>query len=86
MPLYEYNCTGCGKNEEKLQSMSAPQNHDCPFCGVASGMKRMLSAPSFSLTGSGWYAQGYSKEGSAPCKAEGASAAVPPCCAGCDCK
>ncbi|MBI4913963.1 MAG: zinc ribbon domain-containing protein [Acidobacteria bacterium] len=62
MPLYEYRCQSCGADEEKLQAVSAPETHDCPACGVASGMKRQLSVAAFALSGGGWYAEGYGKE------------------------
>lgn len=86
MPLYEYRCQSCGKNEEVLESMTAPEEHDCSSCGTASGMKRQVSKPAFNLAGSGWYAQGYSKDGcegscSAPAKAQEKPAGG--CCGGC---
>lgn len=55
MPLYEYRCEACGRPEEKLQSFSAPEAHDCEGCGAALGMKRQLSVSGFSLSGGGWY-------------------------------
>ncbi len=65
MPLYEYRCEACGKPEEKLESLSAPQSHDCPVCGAAQGMKRQLSVAAFSLVGGGWY-KGSASEPAAP--------------------
>jgi putative FmdB family regulatory protein len=73
MPLYEYECTACHKHTEKIQKFSDPEITDCPHCGGA--LKRVISAPAFSLKGGGWYADGYgnakpaaagSSEGSAP--------------------
>jgi putative FmdB family regulatory protein len=55
MPLYEYRCEACGKPEEKLESLSAPEVHACPLCGAPEGMKRQLSVAAFSLAGGGWY-------------------------------
>jgi putative FmdB family regulatory protein len=55
MPLYEYRCEACGKPEEKLESLSAPEVHGCPACGAAEGMRRQLSVAAFSLAGGGWY-------------------------------
>ena len=55
MPLYEYRCEACGRSEEKLESMSAPDAHACPACGVAEGMKRQISRSAFTLAGGGWY-------------------------------
>jgi putative FmdB family regulatory protein len=62
MPLYEYRCEACGETEEKLQSLSAPEAHDCPKCGLPTGMKRQVSIVSFSLAGDGWYKSDYSKK------------------------
>ncbi|HJV88793.1 MAG TPA: zinc ribbon domain-containing protein [Holophagaceae bacterium] len=59
MPLYEYRCSVCGAKEEKIQSFSAPTEHDCAQCGEASGMARQLSRAAFTLSGGGWYASGY---------------------------
>ncbi len=59
MPLYEYRCSVCGAKEEKLQSFSAPSEHDCVYCGEASAMSRQLSRAAFTLSGGGWYASGY---------------------------
>jgi putative FmdB family regulatory protein len=55
MPLYEYRCEACGRSEEKLESMSAPEVHACPACGLTGGMKRQVSVAGFTLAGGGWY-------------------------------
>lgn len=43
MPIYEYRCGACGRPEERLERMDAPQSHDCPDCGAREGMRRQLS-------------------------------------------
>ena len=58
MPLYEYRCETCHKHEEKLESLSAPEAHDCPACGASAGMKRQISVTAFALSGEGWYKGG----------------------------
>jgi len=62
MPLYEYQCTKCGKVFERLQRFSdAPlETHD--DCG--GHVERLISAPAFHLKGSGWYATDYAKTSS----------------------
>lgn len=55
MPLYEYRCEACGQREEKLESMTAPEAHDCPKCSAVAGMKRQVSVSAFALAGGGWY-------------------------------
>ena len=57
MPLYEYECSACHKHTEKIQKFSDPEITTCPFCGRE--LKRVISAPAFSLKGGGWYADGY---------------------------
>ena len=54
MPIYEYQCTACGAELEKLQKISDPLLKDCPRCGKPALNKR-VSAPSFRLKGTGWY-------------------------------
>lgn len=89
MPLYEYRCEACGDTEERLESLSAPEAHDCPACRAPNGMKRQLSVAAFSLAGGGWFAQGYGASGQAATAAPAASAPAPApthaCCGGCAC-
>lgn len=54
MPIYEYQCQECGHQFDKLQKMSDAALTDCPECQQAS-LKKLVSAPSFKLKGSGWY-------------------------------
>ena len=57
MPLYEYKCTTCHKQTEKIQKFSDPEITVCPHCG--GHLERVLSAPAVSFKGGGWYADGY---------------------------
>jgi len=54
MPIYEYVCSDCGHDFEKLQKMSDAPLVDCPACEKQS-LKKKISAPGFRLSGSGWY-------------------------------
>jgi putative FmdB family regulatory protein len=74
MPLYEYECTACRKHTEKIQKFSDPEITVCPHCGGE--LKRVISAPAFSLKGGGWYADGSGSAKPAPAAGE-ASAAKP---------
>lgn len=49
MPLYEYQCTDCGKLSEILVMSGSDRKVICPACGSAK-MSRQISATS-SLTG-----------------------------------
>lgn len=54
MPIYEYQCQACGHQFDKLQKMSDSALTDCPECHKPE-LRKMISAPSFKLTGTGWY-------------------------------
>jgi putative FmdB family regulatory protein len=56
MPIYEYQCTDCAGEFEKLMRFEDPVP-DCPSCGGAP--KRQISAASFVLKGGGWERDGY---------------------------
>lgn len=49
MPIFEYNCTECGCNFEKLHKTTAEPKPVCPGCG-STETRKMLSA--FSSAGS----------------------------------
>jgi putative FmdB family regulatory protein len=72
MPLYEYECSACHKHTEKIQKFSDPEITTCPLCGGA--LKRVISAPAFSLKGGGWYADGYGSAKPASAPSEGSAA------------
>jgi putative FmdB family regulatory protein len=74
MPIYEYECLSCGKRTEVLQKMADAPLAACPNCGGQ--VKKLISAPSFQLKGSGWYATDYGGKkggGGGEAKAEGKS-------------
>lgn len=54
MPIYAYRCQACDHELEALRKISDPPLVDCPACS-RSELKKLLSAPSFRLSGSGWY-------------------------------
>lgn len=62
MPIYEFECTECGDQFERLQKLSDPDPKACPKCG-AERVKRRLTAPAFRLAGSGWYETDFKKDG-----------------------
>jgi putative FmdB family regulatory protein len=71
MPLYEYKCEGCGEVFEVMQKFSDEPVTVHDKCGAP--VRRLLSAPSFQLKGSGWYATDYAKGGGSSPKSESAS-------------
>ncbi len=54
MPIYEYICEACNETYDALQKMSDAPLTVCKACGKPQ-LKKKLSAPSFRLSGSGWY-------------------------------
>lgn len=63
MPIYAFACTACGHHFDKLQKLSDPDPALCPECGAEGTVKRQLTAPSFRLSGSGWYETDFKKDG-----------------------
>lgn len=55
MPIYEYKCQHCGAHTEILQKVSESPTVTCPHC-QQNTLAKLVSAPSFQLKGSGWYA------------------------------
>jgi putative FmdB family regulatory protein len=68
MPLYEYQCDGCGHRFELIQRFSDPPADACPKCGGV--VRKLLSSPAIQFKGSGWYITDYARKGGG----EGASA------------
>ena len=62
MPIYEFECSGCGHRFDRLQKLSDTDPSICPAC-AAPQLRRKVSAPSFRLAGSGWYETDFKKDG-----------------------
>lgn len=60
MPLYEYQCGGCGKRFELLQKFSDSVTSPCPACGASA--PRVLSVSAIQFKGSGWYVTDYARK------------------------
>ena len=54
MPIYEYCCQDCGHSLEAIQKLADEPLTDCPECGKPA-LKKQVSAPTFRLSGGGWY-------------------------------
>lgn len=57
MPIYEYECTGCGRHEEAFQKISESPLTKCSQC--SGKLQKLISQSSFHLKGSGWYVTDY---------------------------
>lgn len=62
MPIYAYLCSQCGFRKDVLQKLSDAALSVCPHCGAAA-FEKQLSAPSFQLKGTGWYATDFKNSG-----------------------
>src|SRR6478736_10170645 len=62
MPIYAFECTGCGHHFERLQRLSDVDPSECPEC-QSNEVRRQLTAPSFRLAGGGWYETDFKKDG-----------------------
>jgi putative FmdB family regulatory protein len=58
MPIYDFECASCGFRAELMRKMSEPSQTVCPQCNKETFAK-LLSAPSFQLNGTGWYASDF---------------------------
>ena len=54
MPIFDFKCEACGCSKELLRKISDHIVTECPECHKET-FKKQVSAPSFQLTGSGWY-------------------------------
>ena len=81
MPIYAFACAACGHQFDRLQKMSDPDPATCPECS-ANAVSRQMTAPSFRLSGSGWYETDFKKDGDTKRnlteKSEGASGGSKP--------
>ena len=86
MPIYDYQCSSCGHKAEVMRKVSAAADVEvCPVCGKEAFAKQ-VSAPSFQLTGSGWYATDFKGGGNSTKKTDSAAEASPaPAACGTDC-
>jgi putative FmdB family regulatory protein len=62
MPIYEYECGGCGHHLESFQKMSDAPLTDCPKCHKST-LQKQISAAGFQLKGTGWYATDFRNKG-----------------------
>lgn len=62
MPIYAFECGGCGHSFERLQRLADADPTVCPAC-AAEQIRRQLTAPQFRLAGGGWYETDFKNEG-----------------------
>ena len=57
MPIYEYECSKCGRIDEVLQRFSDKPLTKCKYC--SGKLHKLISHSSFHLKGTGWYITDY---------------------------
>ena len=62
MPIYEYECSKCGKTIEVIQKMSDKPLKKHANCGGT--LTKLISAAGFQFKGSGWYVTDYARKAS----------------------
>ena len=72
MPIYEYECRGCGEVHEFIQKFSDSPKRKCPSCGRLR-LKKLISAAAFHLKGDGWYVTDFRDKGKSKDKDRGKS-------------
>ena len=60
MPIYEYECSKCGKIDEVLQKFSDKPLVRCKHC--SGKLHKLVSHSSFHLKGTGWYITDYANK------------------------
>jgi putative FmdB family regulatory protein len=62
LPLYEYECTKCGKRIEKIQKFSDSPLTTCEKCGGK--LEKLISSSAIQFKGTGWYVTDYAHKSS----------------------
>src|SRR5262247_2787453 len=60
MPIYEYECSKCGKTIEVLQKMTDKPLKKHQGCGGS--LTKLISAAGFQFKGTGWYVTDYARK------------------------
>src|ERR1700731_1148094 len=68
MPIYEYQCEGCGEVFELIQKFSDEPLKVHEKCGAP--VHRMITSSAIQFKGSGWYATDYAKGGNGSKKSD----------------
>ncbi|MEJ2657530.1 MAG: zinc ribbon domain-containing protein [Desulfobacterales bacterium] len=64
MPIYEYECSKCGRIDEVIQKFSDKPLVKCKYC--SGKLHKLISHSSFHLKGTGWYITDYANKSGSP--------------------
>jgi len=70
MPLYDYDCSACGRRFEAIHGVYGDPPASCPLCG-SGPVRKAIGAPAVHFKGSGWA----KKERRSPAPSSGGSSA-----------
>lgn len=76
MPIYEYQCTSCHHQFERLQKIHEAAIPECPNCSKPTA-ERLVSAAAFQLKGTGWYETDFKHKGKPEVKKAATDDAAP---------
>lgn len=65
VPIYEYQCDNCDYKLECIQKIDEDPLLTCPRCETDS-LRKLVSAASFRLKGTGWYATDFKDKSKSP--------------------
>jgi putative FmdB family regulatory protein len=78
MPIYEYECSKCGRIDEVIQKFSDKPLARCKHC--SGKLHKLISHSSFHLKGTGWYVTDYANtsrnSATSTCKGKGEEKSV----------
>jgi len=69
MPIYEYQCTKCGRIVEAWQGFSDGPLKTCKHC--SGRLHKLISQSTFHLKGTGWYVTDYANKSTSCCPSSG---------------
>lgn len=79
MPTYEYECTACGHEFERFESIKAQPTKDCPMCKKGKAKRRISGGGGLIFKGSGFYCTDYKKSSVTPSKSDSKPTEPKPC-------
>ena len=81
MPTYEYECTACGHEFERFESIKSEPSKQCPKCKGRKAQRRISGGGGLIFKGSGFYCTDYrSSAATASRKKDSKPAETKPCC------
>ncbi|NVM22162.1 MAG: zinc ribbon domain-containing protein [Desulfobacterales bacterium] len=72
MPVYEYECTKCGRIVETWQKFSDAPLRTCKEC--SGKLHKLISQSTFHLKGTGWYVTDYANKSTSSSSSSGKKA------------